>query len=122
MSEINFTDMQKMQQELWEAHKDKWSALTPKQARNQLLYLVEELGECIAIIKKKGEDAIMTDEAVRANLCTELSDVLMYFNDALICYGISPEEISNAYVQKYEYNMKRSYEKQNAKLYEQKPF
>ncbi len=120
MAEINFSDMQKMQLELYEAHKEKWSALEPKQARNQLLWLIEELGEAIAIIKKKGEDAIMTDEAVRDNFCAELTDVLMYFNDALICYDISPEEISEAYRKKHAYNMKRDYVRQNERLYTNK--
>ena len=117
MAEINFSDMRRMQLELAESHKGKWDPLEPKQARNQLLWLVEELGEAIAIIKKKGEDAIMNDETVRDNFCAELSDVLMYFNDALICYNISPEEISEAYSRKHAYNMKRDYAKQNARLY-----
>lgn len=117
MPEINFSDMRQMQLELYEANKERWDPLVPAQARNQLLWLVEELGEAIAIIKKKGEDGIMKDEAVRENFCAELTDVLMYFNDALICYGISPEEISEAYLKKHSYNMKRDYVKQNEKLY-----
>ena len=114
---IDFADMQQMQKNLQELHKGEWNPLTPLQARNQMLWLVDELGEAIAIIKKKGEQGIMEDENVRENFCAEIADVLMYLNDVLICYDITPEEISEAYVKKHEYNMKRNYVKQNEKLY-----
>lgn len=114
---IDFADMQQMQKNLQELHKGEWNPLTPLQARNQMLWLVDELGEAIAIIKKKGEQGIMEDENVRENFCAEMADVLMYLNDVLLCYDITPEEISEAYVKKHEYNMKRNYVKQNEKLY-----
>lgn len=117
MAEINFSDMRGMQLELRRAHEEKWGPLDPKAAPNQLLWLVEELGEAISIVKKKSEKEIMAEGAVRYNLCAELCDVLMYFNDVLICYGITPEEISNAYIAKHQYNMKRDYYKQNKALY-----
>lgn len=90
---IDFADMQQMQKNLQELHKGEWNPLTPLQARNQMLWLVDELGEAIAIIKKKGEQGIMEDENVRENFCAEMADVLMYLNDVLLCYDISPEEI-----------------------------
>ena len=31
----------------------------------------------------------------------------MYYNDILLCYGITEEELKTAYVNKYEKNMKR---------------
>lgn len=114
---IDFADMQQMQKALQELHKGEWNELTPIQARNQMLWLVDELGEAIAIIKKKGEHGIMDDPNVRENFCAEMADVLMYLNDVLLCYDITPEEISEAYVKKHEYNMKRNYVKQNEKLY-----
>ncbi len=120
MSEINFTDMIQMQKDLHEVHKH-WSRLEPRIAKNHVLYMVEEIGEVIAILKKKGETAIMEDENVRANFCTELADVLMYYNDILVCFDIKPEEISKAYVDKFNYNVKRDYDSQNKKLYSEKP-
>ena len=114
---IDFADMQNMQKELQELHKGEWNPLTPIQARNQMLWLVDELGEAIAIIKKKGEHGIMEDENIRENFCAEIADVLMYLNDVLLCYDITPEEISAAYTKKHDYNMKRNYVKQNEKLY-----
>ncbi|EFI41359.1 hypothetical protein HMPREF0629_01417 [Peptoniphilus sp. oral taxon 386 str. F0131] len=37
----------------------------------------------------------------------ELTDVLMYYNDVLLCYGISVEELKGSYTSKFEKNMKR---------------
>ncbi len=37
----------------------------------------------------------------------KLADVLMYFNDILLCFGISAEELRQPYTDKFERNMKR---------------
>ena len=37
----------------------------------------------------------------------EMADVLMYYNDVLLCYGISAEELKQSYISKFEKNMKR---------------
>lgn len=120
MNDLKLSELIMLQKTLQEAHPE-WGGLCPQQARNQLLYMVEELGEVIAIIKKKGESAIMEDSIVRENLCTELCDVLMYFTDALLCYGITAEEFSAAYEKKHCYNLKRNYEAQNRALYAASP-
>ena len=106
-----------MQRELYELHRDKWSPLEPKYGRDFVLYMVEELGECIAIIKKKGDTAIAEDETVRKAFCEEMSDVLMYFNDTLLRYGITPKELSRAYTEKHLKNMGRDYSAEYKKLY-----
>ena len=46
-------------------------------------------------------------EDLRKDLIEELADVLMYYNDVLLCYDISSEELKSAYVNKFEKNMKR---------------
>ena len=56
--DINFSEMMKMQKELWEVNKDKWSPMEAKYGRNFLLWMIEEMGEVISIIKKKGDNAI----------------------------------------------------------------
>jgi len=33
--------------------------------------------------------------------------VMPYYNDALLCYDISPEELKQVYTEKFEKNMKR---------------
>ena len=44
---------------------------------------------------------------LRAALVEELSDVLMFYNDVLLCYGISAEELKKTYIAKFEKNMTR---------------
>lgn len=114
MSDLRISDMQRMQLELWERYKDKWSPLTPEYARESILWMIEELGEVIAIIKKRGEKDIMTDSDLREKFVEELADVYMYFNDILLRFGVSPEEISDAYVRKFEKNMKRDFDKEHS--------
>ncbi len=43
----------------------------------------------------------------REHLVEELADVLMYYNDILLCYGISTEALKQTYISKFEKNMKR---------------
>lgn len=117
MSNLKISDMMEMQKELFEPHKDKWSPMEPQFGKDFILYMIEEVGECIAIIKKKGADAIQTDEAVREHFCEEMSDVLMYYIDTLLRFGITPEEISEAYVKKHCKNMGRDYSGEYKKMY-----
>ncbi len=86
--------------------------------RHFILWMIEEIGESIAIIKKKGDAAIIEDESVRKAFCEEMSDVLMYFNDTLLRYGITPKEISEAYIAKHERNMGRNYAEEYKNKYE----
>ena len=103
-NDLRISDLKQMQFELYEKNKEKWNDMEPKAAKNHLLYMVEEMGECISIIKKKGIDEIMTNEKVRAHFTEEMSDVLMYYIEVLNRLEISSEELSNAYVQKHEKN------------------
>ncbi len=119
MSEINFTDMQKMQLELHREHKS-WGMPRAEITQESILYIVEEIGEMIAITKKKGVQAILDDEIVRENFKAEMVDVLMYVTKVMLCLDISPEEISTAFIKKHNYNMKRNWDKQNEKLYSEK--
>lgn len=113
MAELKISEMLQSQYELWEKHKNKWSPMEPKYARNSLLWMIEEMGEVIAIIKKRGETEIMSDKEIREHFTEELVDVFMYFLDVLNRYGISGEEFTNAYAKKNDYNLKRDYEAQH---------
>jgi 8-oxo-dGTP diphosphatase len=108
--ELKISEMLKCQYALWEKHKDKWSPMKPEAARNSLLWLMEELGEVIAIIKKRGESDIINDNMLREQFIEELVDVFMYFLDVLLRYNISGEDFSKAFAKKNEYNQKRDYE------------
>ena len=46
-------------------------------------------------------------EELRKHLVEEMADVLMYYNDVMLCYGITAEELKAAYTEKFEKNMKR---------------
>ena len=69
--------------------------------------MVEEIGEVAHIIKKNGGEKATTDGEIRKKLVEELADVLMYYNDVLMCYGISAEELKSAYEEKFKTNMTR---------------
>ena len=118
MKDLSVSDMLHMQRELYEAHKNKWAPLEAKYAKESILWMMEEVGECIAVIKKKGDQAIMEDQGVRQAFCEEMSDVLMYFHDALLRYDISADEISTAYSEKHKRNMHRNYMKEYEKQYQ----
>lgn len=107
MGNFDIAAMQNIQKELQEKYKDKWCGLSPENARNQLLWLYSELGEVGDVIKKKGDDNIMNDSDTRRHFIEEMCDVMMYFNDVLLCYDISPEEFEKIYMEKHKINLNR---------------
>ena len=107
MADFTFAEMLGMQRELQEKYREKWGGLSPKIARNQLLWMYGEMAEVGDIIKKKGEQAIMEDEGTRRHFVEEMCDVMMYFNDIMLCFDISPEELENIYREKFRRNMSR---------------
>ncbi|MBO5258194.1 MAG: DUF550 domain-containing protein [Clostridia bacterium] len=90
---------------------------TPENAPFSILWSIDELGEAIAIIKKKGADGIMNNESVREHFVEEVTDTFMYLFDMMECYGITADEFTRAYVKKYERNMGRSWHENDA-MYE----
>lgn len=89
----------------------------PECGHMSLLWSIDELGEVIAIIKKKGADAIMNDEAVRSHFTEECADTFMYLFDMLLSYRITADEFTAAYVEKFKRNMGRSWN-ENKIMYE----
>lgn len=107
MAHFDFEQMNAIQQELQEKYKEKWGGLSPQEGRNQLLWMLVEAGEVADIMKKKGNDAIMNDADTRGAFIEEMCDVMMYFNDVLLCYGITPDEFEKVYLEKHRRNMGR---------------
>ncbi len=107
MSDFGINEMLEMQKQLQKKYKDKWGGLSPDVGQNQMLWMIGEIGEVIDIIKKNGGVKASTDHAWRKDLIEELADVLMYYNDILLCYGITADELKQSYVNKFEKNMKR---------------
>lgn len=107
MDTLTFEKMHSMQAELHERYKDKWRPLSPEIARDKLLWMMIEAGEMADIIKKKGDAKIMERGEVREHFIEEMCDTLMYFNDVMRCYGITPEEMEAVYYEKHQRNMGR---------------
>lgn len=107
MGNISFLEMQAIQKELREKYRDQWGDLTPDKGRDTMLWMMIEAGEAADIIKKDGDAKIIGDGAVRQHFIEELCDVMMYFNDLMLCYDITPEEIEKVYLEKHRRNMSR---------------
>ncbi len=107
MNEFTISEMQKMQMSLQEKYKDKWEPICAEIGQNKLLWMIGEIGEVIDIVKKNGGRTASEDENIRKDLVEEMADVLMYFNDVMLCYGITEVELKEAYVSKFKRNMKR---------------
>jgi NTP pyrophosphatase (non-canonical NTP hydrolase) len=107
MDDLNFSEMQAMQKSLQEKYRDKWTPLSPETGRNSLLWLIAEAGEVAEIIKKCGDEAIIGESETRHDFIEEICDVMMYLNDLMLCYLITPEELAEIYREKHERNMKR---------------
>lgn len=107
MENLDFHTMQELQKELQKRYQEKWDCLCPKNGRDKLLWMIAEAGEAADVIKKKGDLQIMSDPVVRKHFVEEICDVLMYLNDVMLCYSISPEELSRMYLEKHKKNLKR---------------
>lgn len=107
MADLGFEEMQRIQRELQEKYKDIWQGISPEVARDKLLWMMIEAGEMADIIKKDGDDAIMSDPQTRAHFIEEICDVLMYLNDVMLCYQIQPADLRECYLKKHKKNMGR---------------
>lgn len=107
MEDFTVNEMLELQSKLQERYKGRWEPINPETGKNKLLWMVGEIGEVIDIVKKNGGQRSAEDTELRAHLVEELADVLMYYNDVLLCYGITADELKKAYTEKTERNMNR---------------
>ena len=107
LEDFTINEMQAMQKDLQEKYKDIWESIGPETGQNKLLWMIGEIGEVIDIVKKNGGTKACSDETLRKDLVEEMADVLMYYNDVMLCYGISAEELKRSYNGKYRRNMER---------------
>lgn len=106
MTGFSIREMFTMQKALQEKYKDKRETIYLKAGKHKLLWMIGEIGEVVDIIKKNGDIKSLEDGDLRKQFVEEMEDVLMYYNDALLCYGISEKELKEAYITKFEKNMK----------------
>ena len=105
MEDFTVNEMLEMQKKLQENYKNRWEPINPETGKNKLLWMIGEIGEVIDIIKKNRAHIVMEDREFRKDFVEEMTDVLMYYGDVMLCYGITPEE--RAYTEKFERNMTR---------------
>ena len=55
MEDFSVNEMLDMQRRLQDRYKDKWGELSPEIGKQQLLWMIGEIGEVIDIVKKKME-------------------------------------------------------------------
>lgn len=104
---LDFHDMQQMQQALQEHYAGWWEPIDAEHGKNKMLWMLAELGEAIQIVKRHSAPEMMEEGHVRHDLVEELANVMMFFNDILLCYGISPEAFEGVYRTKHQRNMTR---------------
>lgn len=107
MEDFTFNEILEMQRKLQEIYKDRWEPINSETGKNKLLWMIGEIGEVIDIIKKNGAHRVMEDAKLRKDLVEEMADVLMYYGDVMLCYGITQEELKRAYTEKFERNLTR---------------
>ena len=107
MEDFGILEMQELQRALQEKYRNIWEPINAETGKNKLLWMIGEIGEVIDIVKKNGGEKACGDAALRKDLVEELADVLMYYNDVLMCYGIGADELRRTYIEKFEKNMKR---------------
>ncbi len=107
MADLTVTEMLEMQEKLQEKYREQWEPVVPDSGKNKVLWMMSEVGEVIDVIKKQGPEKIMEDPEVRAHFVEEMADVLMFYHDILLCYGITAEELRGEYVRKFERNLNR---------------
>ena len=107
MTDLTMAEVLEMQRRLQEKYRDQWEPIGPETGKNKLLWMIGEVGEVIDIVKKHSARQLIEDGGSRSDLVEELADVLMYYGDVMLCYGITADELKKAYVSKFERNMER---------------
>ncbi len=96
-----------MQERLQARYAGWWEPVDAEHGRNKMLWMLAEMGEAIQVVKRGSSPELMMPGEKRSELVEELADVLMYFNDILLCYDISPDEFERVYRAKHERNLSR---------------
>ena len=87
--DLRISDLLRMQEELQEKYKGIWEPVGawPRPGCSFCGWW-RSWAEVVSIVKKRKVEGIMEDPAVRARFLEEMSDVLMYYTDTLLCLGV----------------------------------
>ncbi|MDO5080535.1 nucleotide pyrophosphohydrolase [Buchananella hordeovulneris] len=107
MAELGLARLYEIQREIHAKYDHLWGGLRPEVGKQQLLWMLAEAGEVADVMKKQGDAAITEAGPARAHFVEEMCDVLMYFTDVLLCYDVSPQEFTQAYLAKHARNLER---------------
>ena len=107
IDEFTLNEMLDMQRALQAQYAGRWEPICSDTGKNKLLWMIGEIGEVIDIVKQSGGEQAAVDAQIRSHLVEELADVLMYYNDILLCYGITSAELKAAYTEKFRKNLNR---------------
>lgn len=110
--DFSFGEMLEMQKQIREKYDRYWGKLRPEVVKDKLLWMIGEASEVGDIIKKNGELATRDTPQLRAHFIEEMCDVMMYYNEILMCMDVSTDELKKAYVEKFNTNMQRWYKKE----------
>lgn len=104
---LDFNEMQERQRALQARYAGWWEPVDPEHGKNKILWMLAELGEAIQIVKRQPTEKLIEDGDIRRDFIEEMADVLMYFNDVMLCYDVAPEEFEAIYRAKNDRNMTR---------------
>lgn len=86
---------------------NRWLTYTPDNAQLHWLYMLGEAGEVIDALKKNSLDTLLQLGPARDHMIEEMADTLMFFVDTMACMDVTADELSQAYREKHERNIKR---------------
>ena len=82
--------------------------ISPEYCHRQLAEECTELAHAaLKMVRVMNHETPKAPEEAMEALIEEMADVLMYYNDVMLCYGITADELRQAYTEKFEKNMKR---------------
>ncbi len=110
--DFSFGEMLEMQKQIRKKYDRYWGKLCPQVVKDKLLWMIGEASEVGDIIKKNGELETRDTPQLRAHFIEEMCDVMMYYNEILMCMDVSTDELKQAYTEKFNTNMQRWYKKE----------
>ena len=110
MNNFGINEMQEMQKALRDKYKDRWGELTPEVGKNQLLWMVGEIGEVIDIVKKH---LAQGHELDKDRILGELGDIAWYLAEAATALDMDLEDVLQANIDK----LKKRRERQKRQKY-----
>lgn len=100
MEIFGFHQMQKIKKELQESCDAKRESNCSIMEQNELLWMIGEIAEVTEIVRKNGDVRIMQDMEVRKQFVEELYEVVMYVNDMMQYYDITPQDLQEVHAEK----------------------